>query len=144
MLSLCAARSQSRVQMDGLSGESLVGGFVILDEQGLHWSMTGLCALASWCNETLLRSACRRAGGVSSECRLVGLKCAPGLLRLSRSNTDASFDDNACVLLNNKGEMLGTRVNGVVAAELRNAAGGTDANGRWSKILQMAPKVSLS
>jgi hypothetical protein len=38
--------------------------------------------------------------------------------------------------------MLGTRVNGVVAQELRNAVGGADPNGRWSKILGLAPKVS--
>lgn len=43
------------------------------------------------------------------------------------------FDDNACVLLNNKREPAGTRVNGVVAAELRKAG--------WSKILALAPKV---
>lgn len=55
----------------------------------------------------------------------------------------ASFDDNACVLLNNKGEMLGTRVTGVVAAELAKATG-SDGNGRWSKILSLAPKVSDS
>jgi ribosomal protein L14 len=29
------------------------------------------------------------------------------------------FDDNAAVLLNNKKELLGTKINGVVAAELR-------------------------
>jgi ribosomal protein L14 len=63
-------------------------------------------------------------------------------LVLSLGPLTPSFDDNACVLLNNKGELLGTRVNGVVAAELRNAVGGTDANGRWSKILSLAPKVS--
>jgi ribosomal protein L14 len=43
------------------------------------------------------------------------------------------FDDNACVLLNNKREPAGTRINGVVAAELRQAG--------WSKILALAPKV---
>ncbi len=54
------------------------------------------------------------------------------------------FDDNACVLLNNKGEMIGTRVNGVVAAELRNVQGGAaGAGGRWSKILGLAGKVGL-
>lgn len=54
---------------------------------------------------------------------------------------DARFDDNACVLLNNKGEMLGTRVTGVVAAELAKSVG-NEPNGRWSKILSLAPKVS--
>lgn len=43
------------------------------------------------------------------------------------------FDDNACVLLNNRKEPLGTRINGVVGAELRNRG--------WSKILALATKV---
>ncbi|KAL7414908.1 ribosomal protein L14 [Mrakia frigida] len=44
------------------------------------------------------------------------------------------FDDNACVLLNFKGEMLASRVNGIVGAELKKS-------GRWGKLLSMAPKV---
>merc|ERR1711939_146728 len=44
------------------------------------------------------------------------------------------FDDNAAVLLNNKRELLGTRVNGVVAAELREMG--------WSRICSLAPKVA--
>lgn len=32
------------------------------------------------------------------------------------------FDTNAAVLLNNKKEPLGTRINGVVSAELRNVS----------------------
>lgn len=43
------------------------------------------------------------------------------------------FDDNACVLLNNKKEPLGTRITGTVASELR-------AKG-WGKILSLAGKV---
>lgn len=43
------------------------------------------------------------------------------------------FDDNACVLLNNKKDPMGTRVNGTVAAELRGRG--------WSKILSLAGKV---
>lgn len=43
------------------------------------------------------------------------------------------FDDNAAVLLNNKREMLGTRIAGVVSADLRKKG--------WSKILSVAPKV---
>ncbi|EIW72880.1 hypothetical protein TREMEDRAFT_67113 [Tremella mesenterica DSM 1558] len=50
-----------------------------------------------------------------------------------------SFDDTACVLLNNKGEMIGTRVNGVVSNALRDIQGPTGA--RWSKVLSLAPKV---
>lgn len=43
------------------------------------------------------------------------------------------FDDNACVLLNNKKEPLGTRISGTVASELRGRG--------WSKILSLAGKV---
>ena len=43
------------------------------------------------------------------------------------------FDDNACVLLNNRKEPLGTRINGVVASELRQKG--------WGKIVSLAPKV---
>ncbi|PWN45354.1 ribosomal protein L14 [Ceraceosorus guamensis] len=43
------------------------------------------------------------------------------------------FDDNACVLLNNKKEPAGTRINGAVSQELRHHG--------WSKILSLAPKV---
>jgi ribosomal protein L14 len=38
------------------------------------------------------------------------------------------FDDNAAVLLNSKKELLGTRINGVVGAELRQKG--------WSRILR--------
>lgn len=41
------------------------------------------------------------------------------------------FDDNACVLINKSGDPVGTRINGVVATELRKR--------KWSKILSMAP-----
>ncbi|MCJ1258214.1 hypothetical protein MMC24_006045 [Lignoscripta atroalba] len=41
------------------------------------------------------------------------------------------FDDNACVLINKAGEPIGTRVNGIVGAELRDK--------QWSKILSLAP-----
>lgn len=41
------------------------------------------------------------------------------------------FDDNACVLLNKAGDPVGSRINGVVATELRRK--------KWSKILSMAP-----
>lgn len=46
------------------------------------------------------------------------------------------FDDNAAVLLNNKREMLGTRIGGVVSADLRMKG--------WGKIVSLAPKVSLN
>ncbi|KII91597.1 hypothetical protein PLICRDRAFT_135918 [Plicaturopsis crispa FD-325 SS-3] len=43
------------------------------------------------------------------------------------------FDDNAAVLLNNKREMLGSRIAGVVSADLRYKG--------WTKILSLAPKA---
>lgn len=42
------------------------------------------------------------------------------------------FDDNACVLLNNAGEMRGTRIFGPVAREVRDA---------YTKIVSLAPEV---
>ena len=57
---------------------------------------------------------------------------------------DGSFDDSACVLLNPKGEMIGTRVNGIVSSALRDLPGGAGGpGGRWSKVLALATKVSL-
>lgn len=50
------------------------------------------------------------------------------------------FDDSACVLLNNKGEMMGTRIAGPVSALLRDAEG-NQPGGRWAKVLAVAPKV---
>ena len=43
------------------------------------------------------------------------------------------FDDNACVLLNTSGEMIGTRVFGPVARELRDK--------KFMKIVSLAPEV---
>ncbi|KAI0825990.1 ribosomal protein L14 [Irpex lacteus] len=43
------------------------------------------------------------------------------------------FDDNAAVLLNNKKEMLGTRIGGVVSADLRMKG--------WGKVVSLAPKA---
>ncbi|TDL27699.1 ribosomal protein L14 [Rickenella mellea] len=43
------------------------------------------------------------------------------------------FDDNAAVLLNNKREMLGTRISGPVSAALRLKG--------WGKVVSLAPKV---
>ena len=42
------------------------------------------------------------------------------------------FDDNACVLLNNAGELRGTRILGTVARELRE---------NYMKIVSLAPEV---
>lgn len=44
-----------------------------------------------------------------------------------------SFDDNAVVLLNNAGEMIGTRIFGPVARELREK--------QYMKIVSLAPEV---
>ncbi|KAI9447235.1 ribosomal protein L14 [Russula earlei] len=46
------------------------------------------------------------------------------------------FDDNAAVLLNNKREMLGTRIGGVVSADLRMKG--------WGKVVSLAPKSFTS
>ena len=43
------------------------------------------------------------------------------------------FDDNACVLLNATGEMIGTRVFGPVARELRDK--------KFMRIISLAPEV---
>ncbi len=43
------------------------------------------------------------------------------------------FDDNACVLLNSTGEMMGTRIFGPVARELREK--------QYMKIVSLAPEV---
>lgn len=43
------------------------------------------------------------------------------------------FDDNAAVLVNSKKEMIGNRIGGVVAAELRSRG--------WGKVVSLAPKV---
>ena len=42
------------------------------------------------------------------------------------------FDDNACVLLNNAGEMRGTRIFGPVAREVREG---------YTKIVSLAPEI---
>ena len=43
------------------------------------------------------------------------------------------FDDNACVLINNKGEPIGSRILGVMGAELKDK--------KFSKILSLAQRV---
>ncbi|KAL0144626.1 AP-2 complex subunit MU-1 [Mucor lusitanicus] len=46
------------------------------------------------------------------------------------------FDDNACILLNQKKEPLGTRVLGVVSAELRTK--------NWMKAVSLAPRITAT
>lgn len=63
--------------------------------------------------------------------------CTPSRTKKAIARPDGRtirFDDNACVLLNQKGEMLGSRISGAVSAELRKS-------GRWGKVISMAPKV---
>jgi ribosomal protein L14 len=43
------------------------------------------------------------------------------------------FDDNACILINNKGEPIGSRILGIIGAELRDK--------KYSKILSLAQRV---
>lgn len=56
--------------------------------------------------------------------------------------SECRFEDTACVLLNAKGEMLGTRVNGIVSSALRDIPGAAGPGGKWSKVLALASKVS--
>ncbi|PVU97672.1 hypothetical protein BB561_000417 [Smittium simulii] len=43
------------------------------------------------------------------------------------------FDDNACILLNNQKQPLGSRILGIVARELKEK--------KWVKAISLAPKV---
>lgn len=63
----------------------------------------------------------------------VVVRTAKEMTRKLADGRTVRFDDNACVLLNNRKEPLGTRINGVVGAELRTKG--------WSKILALATKV---
>lgn len=63
----------------------------------------------------------------------VVVRTAKEMTRKLADGRTVRFDDNACVLLNNRKEPLGTRINGVVGAELRSKG--------WSKILALATKV---
>jgi ribosomal protein L14 len=75
--------------------------------------------------------------------RYVGCAFSQQQCRGIPANYRSRFDDSACVLLNNKSEMVGTRVNGVVSSALRDVPGGAGGpGGKWSKILALATKVS--
>jgi large subunit ribosomal protein L14 len=50
-----------------------------------------------------------------------------------KDGTSIRFDNNACVLIDNKGEPIGTRIFGPVARELRGKG--------FTKILSLAPEV---
>jgi hypothetical protein len=50
-----------------------------------------------------------------------------------KDGSTVGFDDNACVLVDKKGQPVGNRVLGVVAQEVRTKG--------WGKITALAPKV---
>ena len=62
--------------------------------------------------------------------KAVIVRSAKGVRR--EDGTYVRFDDNAVVLLNNQGEMRGTRIFGPVARELRD---------QYMKIISLAPEV---
>ena len=62
--------------------------------------------------------------------KAVIVRSAKGVRRAD--GTYVRFDDNAVVLLNNQGEMRGTRIFGPVARELRDS---------YMKIISLAPEV---
>ena len=63
--------------------------------------------------------------------KAVVVRSVRGLRR--NDGTYIRFDENACVLLNNQGEVRGTRIFGPVARELREK--------EYTKILSLAPEV---
>ena len=68
-----------------------------------------------------------KKGSVSTA---VGVRTTKEIRRAHGS--DIRFDDNAVVLLNNQGEIRGTRIFGPVARELRD---------QYMKIISLAPEV---
>ncbi len=64
-------------------------------------------------------------------CRAVVVRTRSPIQR--PDGTVVRFDDNACVLVNQKDEPIGTRVSSVVARELRKKS--------FNKIVSLAPRV---
>ena len=64
-------------------------------------------------------------------CRAVVVRTRSPIQR--PDGTVVKFDDNACVLVNQKDEPIGTRVSSVVARELRKKS--------FNKIVSLAPRV---
>ncbi|VEU21843.1 DEKNAAC102834 [Brettanomyces naardenensis] len=64
-------------------------------------------------------------------CRAVVVRTKAPIQR--PDGTVVKFDDNACVLINQKNEPIGTRVSSVVARELRKKS--------FNKIVSLAPRV---
>jgi large subunit ribosomal protein L14 len=65
--------------------------------------------------------------------KAIVVRTKKGVLRPDGSTI--KFDDNAVVILNNEGNMIGTRVCGPVARELREKGEGA------MKIVSLAPEV---
>jgi large subunit ribosomal protein L14 len=63
--------------------------------------------------------------------RAVVVRCRKEVRR--PDGTYIKFDDNACVMLNAKGEPMGNRVMGVIANEVRQK--------KWAKVVSLAPKT---
>lgn len=63
--------------------------------------------------------------------RAVVVRCKKEVRR--PDGTYIKFDDNACVMLNAKGEPMGNRVLGVIANEVRQK--------KWAKVVSLAPKT---
>ena len=63
---------------------------------------------------------------------VVAVKSASPSGDVKKNGSYIRFDDNAVVLLNNQGEMRGTRIFGPVARELRD---------QYMKIISLAPEV---
>lgn len=64
-------------------------------------------------------------------CRAVVVRTKAPIQR--PDGTVVKFDDNACVLINQKNEPIGTRISSVVARELRKK--------NFNKIISLAPRV---
>ncbi|KAJ7218228.1 ribosomal protein L14b/L23e [Mycena haematopus] len=99
-------------------------------------------ALVAECVNVLKQKVNNGWGSVGDEIVVVVQRARPISAAASASvtavKTVVSYDSttmqlNAAVLLNNKREMLGTRIGGVVSADLRMKG--------WGKIASLAPKV---
>ena len=75
----------------------------------------------------------RVLGGTKRRYASIGDKIVVTVKSAMPDGSYIRFDDNACVILNQTGEMRGTRIFGPVARELR------DSN--FMKIVSLAPEV---
>ena len=74
----------------------------------------------------------RVLGGTHHRYATVGDKIVVAIKSAIPGGSYIRFDDNACVLLNNAGELRGTRIFGPVARELRE---------NYMKVVSLAPEV---